>query len=381
MTDYDRQYIALLKEILNKGIKTDNRTGIGTLKIPSWDFFFDIGHDFPILQTKKIAAGSAIREMLWIWQMQSNDVRDLHSRNIHIWDEWMIDPDGIYRVYEPEGKCPYDPDREVPVLDVYSIPLDNVNKAPKLKYTEDGQIMTAKSLKPGRTIKFAKWYGKDFAYTIGTAYGFITARYKFAQNLIDTIKHNPTDRRIIKSLWQDEFLRTAVLPSCVWSTEWDVNDGYLNLIVHQRSCDVPLGLPFNVTQYAALQRMIAQVTNMKVGFLWFTIKDAHIYENQLEGVYEQLRRAQLYDDLSEMSREEVLAFQQQTSEIMKMLDTGSLEYRKANADYMAADLLLKPCASELLLDPSVDDFFEFDYPRNVKVRTRNMGGIKFPIAQ
>ena len=91
---------------------------------------------------------------------------------------------------------------------------------------------------------------------------------------------------MVKSLWQDEFLRSAVLPSCVWSTEWDVTGDTLNLSVHQRSCDVPLGLPFNVTQYATLLKMIAQVADLEAGKINYSIKDAHIYVNQIEGIEE-----------------------------------------------------------------------------------------------
>lgn len=196
--------------------------------------------------TKQLFSRQAIAEMLWIWQMASNDVRELHKRNVHIWDEWMIDEDGIYRIYEPDGTCEYNPDKEVTVYDPLSTPISDplakMNKlAPKLD--ENGKIMTAKSKIEGKTIKAAKYYGKEYAYTIGTAYGYIVDRYKFTEELIWTIKNNPTDRRMVYSLWQNEFLRTAVLPSCVWSTEWNVYKGTLNLQVHQRSCDVPLGLP------------------------------------------------------------------------------------------------------------------------------------------
>ena len=92
------------------------------------------------------------------------------------------------------------------------------------------------------------------------------------------------------SLWQDEYLDTAVLPSCVWSSEWDVTDGKLNAWVHQRSCDVPLGLPFNVSQYALLLNMLAKTCNLEVGTLDWSIKDAHIYVNQVDGIKEQIRR-------------------------------------------------------------------------------------------
>lgn len=95
---------------------------------------------------------------------------------------------------------------------------------------------------------------------------------------------------MVMSLWQNDYLDTAVLPSCVWSSEWDVTDGKLNAWVHQRSCDVPLGLPFNVTQYAVLLNMLAKTCNLKPGTLDWSIKDAHIYVNQIDGIKEQIRR-------------------------------------------------------------------------------------------
>ena len=142
------------------------------------------------------------------------------------------------------------------------------------------------------------------------------------------------------SLWQNEFLDTAVLPSCVWCSEWDVTDGYLNCMVHQRSCDVPLGLPFNITQYATLLCMIAQVTNLKPGKLFWTIKDAHIYVNQVEGIKEQIRRGKELEDLA---------------------------------------------APKLWLNPEIKDFYKFDNSRELKdikiVDYKHHGKIEFPLAQ
>ena len=136
-------------------------------------------------------------------------------------------------------------------------------------------------------------------------------------------------------------METAVLPSCVWSSEWDVTDGKLNAWVHQRSCDVPLGLPFNVTQYAVLLRMLAQVSGLEAGTLDWSIKDAHIYVNQIDGVKEQLRR---FDE-----------------------NGGGFE------------------APKLWLNPEVTDFFEFDSSAECKdvklIDYKHMGKISFPIAQ
>lgn len=310
-------------------VEVENRTGINTIKIPNYTFNFDLQEEFPVLTTKQLFFKNAITEILWIYQAQSNDVRWLQERKNHIWDEWMVDEDGIYRIYEPNNDI-FDKDKEVDLYD-----LDN-----NIMLDKDGNKIKVKSNIEGKNIKAAKFYGKEYAYTIGTAYGWIVNRYKLTQNLIDTIKSNPNDRRLVMSLWQNEFLKTAVLPSCVWSSEWDVTDGYLNLSVHQRSCDVPLGLPFNVTQYATLLSLIAHCTNLKPGKISWSIKDAHIYVNQIEGIKEQILRGETLEDLE---------------------------------------------APELWINEEIHDFFEFDNSRDlkdIKIRKyKHHGKINFPLAQ
>lgn len=249
MGKWDKDYIELCEKILNEGYEVVNRTGINSIKIPSHHFKFDLSKEFPILTSKQLFIRQAVLEMLWIYQAQSNDVRWLKDRNVNIWNEWEIDENGFWNA-------------EQMVL-------------------EDNKLVK-KSIK--------KDFGKDFAHTIGTAYGYIVNKFQMTQNLIKTLKTNKNDRRMIMSLWQNDYLDTAVLPSCVWSSEWDVTDGKLNLWVHQRSCDVPLGLPFNVTQYAVLLSMIAQVCNLEVGTIDWSIKDAHIYVNQVDGIKEQIKR-------------------------------------------------------------------------------------------
>ena len=192
----------------------------------------------------------------------------------------------------------------------------------------------------GLSKDIEKKFDKKYAYTIGTAYGYIVNKYKMTQNLIETIKNNPTDRRMVMSLWQNEFLETAVLPSCVWSTEWDVTDGYLNLWVHQRSADVPLGLPFNVTQYAVFLSLIAHVTGLKVGVMHYSIKDAHIYTNQIDGIKEQIKRYE---------------------------ENGAYD------------------APVLWINPEIKDFFEFDNSvelKDIKIKGyKHMGPISFKLTQ
>lgn len=300
MSKFDKEYLKLCKKILTEGVETENRTGTNTIKIPSYSFYFDLSDEFPMLTTKQVFYKNAITEMLWIYQAQSNDVRWLKERNNHIWDEWEIDDDGLWHATQN-------------VLD------------------DDGNVVKKDIVKD---------FGKDWAHTIGTAYGWIVKKYGHIDNLIYKLKNNPTDRRMIMSLWQDEYLDTAVLPSCVWCSEWDVTDGKLNMLVHQRSCDVPLGLPFNVTQYAVLLSMIAKCTDLEPGTIDWSIKDAHIYVNQVDGIKEQIRRGETLDDLP---------------------------------------------APELWLNPEINDFYEFDNSKelkDIKIRKyKHHGKISFPISQ
>ena len=161
MTKFDKEYLKLVKKILTEGVEVKNRTGVNTLKIPSYSFEFDLSKEFPILQTKQTFYKNAIIEMLWIWQMQSNDVRDLHDRGVHIWDEWMIDDDGIYRIYD-NNNSEYDPLKEVIVMDPLSIGVDNPNGKLLPKLDNNGNVMTAKSKIDGKNIVGAKYYGKDY---------------------------------------------------------------------------------------------------------------------------------------------------------------------------------------------------------------------------
>ena len=299
MAKFDDQYIDLCKRILAEGEKitnykkTDSRsksvaTAIPdhaaqgsseakTIRLPHQVLQFDVGDEFPILTSKLVSFKTAVLEILLIFQVHSNDVRWLHDRKVKIWDEWEIPEDGIY--LERDFKKLY--------------------KAAGLD--------------------------EDPAHTIGTAYGWITKKYQLTQNLIETLKSNPGNRRMIMSLWQNEWLPTAALPSCVWNSQWNLIDGKLNVLVTSRSSDVPLGLPFNVVQYAVLQCLIAQSVGAKPGQLTFITNDAHIYENQVDGIHEQISRYE--------------------------------EAKKNNT---------LPKAPKLWLNPEVKDFFKFDNSRELK---------------
>ena len=199
MAQWDHEYAKLCKKILNEGIEVPNRTGVNTIKIPSYNLSFNLEKEYPILTTKQTFIRQAILELLWIYQAQSNDVRWLKERNVHIWDEWEIAEDGYW------------------YADQYEV-------------GKDGKL---------NKIQDKKYFGKQYAHTIGTAYGYVVNKYKLTDKALNLIKNNPYNRRNIISLWQEADLQTGVLEPCVWSSEWDVTDGKLNVNVHQRSCDVP----------------------------------------------------------------------------------------------------------------------------------------------
>lgn len=309
VSEMDKAYCSLVKEILDKGIRTENRTGIDTISIAGWYYKFDLSKGFPIAESKKIIVKNCASEICWIHQAQSNVVKWLTDRDNHVWDLWKIDEDGIYRTYEQGENAVYDPERLVPLYQpVRNLMTGKVEKLPMLdKYGK--QIMVkSKDLIDGktnpRTIKTALWYGKDKAGTIGKAYGAINSMTLAPQRVQSTIKTEPTDRRLVINLWQDQYLVEAVLPSCVWSIEFKVSpDGKLHGFVHQRSADVPLGLPFNISQYAIFLSMMAKACGLEPGTLSWSIMDAHIYVNQIDGINKQYRRYEYMEEYSKFIQE------------------------------------------------------------------------------
>jgi len=222
MSSADKQYLKLVKDILENGYYDNNRTGVKTYKLPHKVLYFNLNEEFPILTTKFVAFKTCVKELLWIYKDKSNDVKLLNDQNVHIWDKWV-----------------------------------------------------------------------DENYTIGTAYGYVVEKYNQIDKLIDGLINDPQGRRHIVSLWQIPHLDGGTLYPCAFMTMWDVTDGFLNCMLIQRSGDVPLGIPFNMTQYAVLVHLIAQVTNLKPGLFTHVINNAHIYENQVEGMKLQLTRGNL----------------------------------------------------------------------------------------
>lgn len=317
MTKFDEQYLSLVARILESGevittnpnvlkaqLKDSNMpTHLAQTEVPTTTYSlphevleFDLGSEFPILTTKRVAFKTAVLEILWIHQAMSNKVSWLHDRGIKIWDEWEIPENGIYA-----GK--------------------NYKKLYKEKGLSESPVGT-----------------------IGTAYGWIVNRYRLTESLIETLKSDPANRRMVMSLWQNEWLPTAALPSCVWNSQWNLIDGRLNLLVTSRSSDVPLGLPFNVVQYAVLCHLIAHVIGARPGQFTFITNDAHIYENQIDGIKEQIER---YDEA---------------------VKTSTL-----------------PPAPKLWINPEIKDFHAFDSSRALKdiklENYQNLGTISMPVTE
>ncbi|MBR3138993.1 thymidylate synthase [Candidatus Saccharibacteria bacterium] len=321
MSKFDDQYIDLCRKILTQGEKitnyqkNDNRSAsvtsvipdhtaqgsssAQTIRLPHQILQFNLEEEFPILTSKKVAFKTAVLEILWIYQVASNDVRWLKERDVKIWNEWEIPDNGIY-----QGK--------------------NINEIFARNHPNEPKT--------------------NFAHTIGTAYGWIVKRYDLINNLIETLKHNPGNRRMVLSLWQNEWLETAALPSCVWNSQWNLINGHLNCLVTSRSSDVPLGLPFNVVQYSVLCHMIAQSIGAKPGQLTFITNDAHIYENQIPGIKEQISR---YD---------------------KAIKEGNL-----------------PPAPTLWLNPKIKNFADYDNSselNDIKLNNyEHLGTIKMPVTE
>ena len=144
--------------------------------------------------------------------------------------------------------------------------------------------------------------------TIGTAYGWIVKNFDLINNLIHTLKTDNQDRAMMINLFQYDYLDGGSLRPCVFNSMWDVTDGKLNCMLVQRSGDIPLGVPFNTTQYAVLVHILAEICNLKVGKLTHVINNAHIYENQIEGIKKQIynyNKLNFYNELSKFTGKEV----------------------------------------------------------------------------
>ena len=222
-----KQYLDLLNRILKEGVRKDDRTGTGIISVFGHQMRFNLEEGFPLLTTKKLHLKSIIHELLWFLQGDTN-VKYLQENGVRIWNEWA-DP-------------------------------------------ETGDL------------------GHIYGYQWRSWPDYKGGHIDQIKEAVETIKNNPTSRRIIVSAWNVADLGNMNLPPCHAFFQFYVADGRLSLQLYQRSADSFLGVPFNIASYALLLMMMAQVTGLEAGDFVHTLGDTHIYMDHLEQVKLQLTR-------------------------------------------------------------------------------------------
>ena len=221
-----KQYLDLLRRIIDEGTPKSDRTGTGTRSVFGHQMRFDLRDGFPLLTTKKLHLKSIIYELLWFLRGDTN-IAYLNEHGVRIWNEWA-DADG-----------------------------------------DLGHIYG---------YQWRSWPAPD-----GTFIDQIS-------QVVNDIRTNPDSRRLIVSAWNVADIPNMKLPPCHAMFQFYVADGRLSLQLYQRSADCFLGVPFNIASYALLLMMVAQVTGLEPGEFVHTLGDAHIYNNHLEQVKLQLTR-------------------------------------------------------------------------------------------
>ncbi|MHB8535167.1 MAG: thymidylate synthase [Sulfuricaulis sp.] len=221
-----RQYLDLMRHVMQHGARKDDRTGTGTLSVFGHQMRFDLSQGFPLLTTKKVHTKSVIHELLWFLRGDTN-IRYLKEHGVRIWDEWANENGDLGPIYGHQWRSWPAPD--------------------------------------GRRIDQISQVVRD-------------------------IRANPDSRRLIVSAWNVSDLERMALPPCHLLFQFYVAQGRLSCQLYQRSADIFLGVPFNIASYALLTLMMAQVTGLQPGEFVHTLGDAHLYLNHLEQASTQLAR-------------------------------------------------------------------------------------------
>ena len=221
-----RQYLDLVSHVLENGTFKEDRTGTGTKSVFGYQMRFDLAEGFPMVTTKKLHLKSIVHELLWFLNGDTN-IKYLQDNGVRIWNEWADENGELGPVY--------------------------------------GQQWRSWGAPNGETIDQI-------------------------QQVIQQIKTNPDSRRMIVSAWNVGELSQMALMPCHAFFQFYVADGKLSLQLYQRSADIFLGVPFNISSYALLLQMVAQVTDLQVGEFVHTFGDAHIYSNHFDQMKLQLSR-------------------------------------------------------------------------------------------
>ena len=222
-----KQYLDLMRHVVENGAVKGDRTGTGTKSVFGYQMRFDLADGFPLVTTKKLHLKSIVYELLWFLKGDTNTAY-LNKNGVSIWDEWADETGDLGPVYGAQWR---------------SWP------APDGRHVD--QIL----------------------------------------QLIEDIRTNPTSRRLIVSAWNVADLDRMALPPCHCLFQFYVAEGRLSCQLYQRSADIFLGVPFNIASYALLTMMVAQVTNLRPGDFIHSFGDAHLYANHMDQAAEQLSRA------------------------------------------------------------------------------------------
>ena len=221
-----KQYLDLMRHVLDNGVKKEDRTGTGTLSVFGYQMRFDLEDGFPVVTTKKLHLRSIIHELLWFLKGDTN-IKYLKENKVSIWDEWADEAGELGPVYGHQWR---------------SWPAS------------DGQTVDQIS------------------------------------EVVNQIKTNPDSRRLIVSAWNVAEIKNMALPPCHAFFQFYVSNGRLSCQLYQRSADIFLGVPFNIASYSLLTLMIAQVCDLRPGDFVHTFGDAHLYSNHIEQTHLQLSR-------------------------------------------------------------------------------------------
>ncbi|NKB67071.1 MAG: thymidylate synthase [Candidatus Latescibacteria bacterium] len=221
-----KQYLDLVRHVLTNGTPKEDRTGVGTLAVFGYQMRFDLADGFPCLTTKELHLKSIVRELLWFLRGDTN-IAYLTKNKVRIWNEWADENGDLGPVYGKQWRAWTAPD--------------------------GGQIDQI-------------------------------------QRLVEQIKETPDSRRLIVNAWNVGELDLMALTPCHCLFQFFVAQGRLSCQLYQRSCDVGLGVPFNIASYSLLTMMIAQVCNLLPGEFVWTGGDTHIYRNHIDALQEQLGR-------------------------------------------------------------------------------------------
>ncbi len=221
-----RQYLDLMRHVLEHGADKTDRTGTGTRSVFGWQMRFDLAEGFPLVTTKKLHLRSIIHELLWFLQGDTN-IRYLQENGVRIWDEWADENGELGPVYGKQWRRWEAPDGRV---------VDQISQ------------------------------------------------------LVENLKKNPDSRRHMVSAWNPAEVDSMALPPCHALFQFYVANGRLSCQLYQRSADIFLGVPFNIASYALLTHMLAQVCGYQPGDFVHTLGDAHLYANHLEQARLQLTR-------------------------------------------------------------------------------------------